>query len=349
MDPINVLIVDDSAFMRKLLSEFLSEDPAIRVVGSARNGRDALRKVKMLAPDVVTLDVELPDINGIDVLRSIMKEEPLPVVMVSNFTQRGAKTTLDAMAIGAVDVVAKPSGVISPDLHLVKEELLVKVKTAASANIKGQVATIQASGKTTSKPVLQAKDGMRLIAIGASTGGPRALQTVIGGLPDNLPAPVVVVQHLPPLFTTTLAERLNGLTPLTVKEAEHGEILQNGTVYIAPGGYHMKLKNNDRMLTVVLEDSAPVHGLKPAFDSLLESLAGMEGLSLVLAVLTGMGNDGARGLSRFNSEYSPYAIAESAETAVVFGMPKAAIGTGRIHAVLPLPDIAQAIANHFHI
>ncbi|MGV3488262.1 MAG: protein-glutamate methylesterase/protein-glutamine glutaminase [Tuberibacillus sp.] len=349
MEPIKVMVVDDSAFMRKLLSDFINDDPELHVIGIARSGNDALSKIEKWQPDVVTLDVELPDISGLTVLKKIMARYPVPVVMVSSLTQRGTQTTIDAMTQGAVDFVAKPSGVISPDLHKVKEELITKIKAAAKANVRLPTCLDAGIGEHNPEefhddtPQIQ-----KLICIGSSTGGPRALQTVIKGLPKSLQAPVLVVQHLPPSFTATLAERLNAISTCFVKEAEDGEVLQNGTVYIAPGGYHMRLRKHGQTFAVSLDESPPVHGLRPAFDVLLHSLAQIGGVDLVLAFLTGMGSDGAEGLIDIHKQSQCYAIAESEETAVIFGMPKAAIRTGLVDAVLPLQEIAQAIVSQFN-
>jgi two-component system, chemotaxis family, protein-glutamate methylesterase/glutaminase len=349
MKSIGVLIVDDSAFMRKLLSDFINEDPNMHVVGIARDGRDALDKVEKWNPDVVTLDVELPDMNGLEVLKQLMTIHPLPVVMVSTLTQRGAQTTLEAMAWGAIDFVAKPSGAISHDLHKVKDELVSKIKIAAKVNIKQAHVhpTIEIPEMKTYDCILPRTQ--KLVCIGASTGGPRALQTVIKGLPKGLQAPIFIVQHLPAPFTATLAERLNALSSSRVKEAENGEIVQNGVIYLAPGGYHLKVRMSGPNLVIELDDSAPVHGVKPAFDVLLNSISTISDQELVVAVLTGMGSDGARGLLDIKQNQKFYAIAESSETAVIFGMPKAAINTGVVSAVVPLHQIAQEIVNQLNI
>lgn len=345
MKSIKVLVVDDSAFMRKLLTDFINDDPNLHVVGAARNGRDALNKVKKWNPDVVTLDVELPDMGGLDVLKQLMLDNPIPVVMVSSLTQSGAHTTFEAMNIGAIDFVAKPSGVISLDLHKIKDELILKIKAAANANVK----RLHNNGQQIVPEMRHIKSNIqglsRLVCIGSSTGGPRALQTVIQGLPKDLQSPVFIVQHLPAPFTTTLAERLDAMSKNHVKEAENGEIIQNGLIYLAPGGFHMKVKPKGSSLVINLEDSQAVHGVKPAFDVLLKSLADIGGLELVIAVLTGMGSDGADGLLAVQQHSHVHAIAESEESAVIFGMPKAAIQTGVVNSILPLDQIALAIVN----
>lgn len=348
MKSIGVLVVDDSAFMRKLLSDFINQDPNMHVVGIARNGQEVLDKIKKWNPDVVTLDVELPDMNGLQVLKQLMEHHPVPVVMVSSLTQRGAQTTLEALAYGAVDFVAKPSGEISPDLHKIKEELLIKIKTAAQVNVHQAYAAEKVFTPVVRHYGSETKESQKIICIGSSTGGPRALQTVVPRLPKGLHAPVLIVQHLPSPFTTTLAERLNSLSPSPVKEAEDGDVLQNGVIYLAPGGRHMKVRKRGTSLVINLDDSPPVHGLKPAFDLLLKSLADIGGQDLIVAVLTGMGNDGAEGLLSVQHHAKMHVIAESAETAVIFGMPKAAIHTGLANAVLPLNRIAEAIVDQLN-
>ncbi len=249
MKIVRVLVVDDSAFMRKLIADFLSEDVRIQVVGTARNGEEGLRKIKELNPDAVTMDVEMPVLNGLEALKIIMKTMPVPVVMLSSTTKAGAENTLTAMEYGAVDFIAKPSGPISLDLHKIKTELTEKIVQASNANLKGLV-KFSAIGKKSavlqqnyskiepcqsiqisrSASIPNSNSNLRkLVCIGTSTGGPRALQRVLSDLPGNLSAPVLVVQHMPAGFTKSLASRLNGLSDVTVKEAEEGAILQNGT------------------------------------------------------------------------------------------------------------------------
>lgn len=264
------LVVDDSAFMRKLISDFLSGHPGIEVIGTARNGKEAVEKVKSLKPDVVTMDIEMPIMNGLEALKEIMSNYPVPIVMLSSTTEIGAENTMLAMEYGAVDFVAKPGGAISLNLHEVKEEILGKVIAASDVEMSTLTRKMTSrrlprpnSSRSTVNPVASvtetvafsanqsqlmnisknkiSKTGKTFVIIGTSTGGPRALQEVLTGIPASFGVPILVVQHMPPGFTKSLADRLDGLCAIHVKEAEDGELLENGTAYIAPGGKHLKM------------------------------------------------------------------------------------------------------------
>lgn len=256
MKTIKVLVVDDSAFMRKWISDFLSEHPRLEVVGTARNGQEALDKIALLRPDVVTLDVEMPVMNGLETLRRIMHKQPLPVVMVSSTTREGAENTITAMQYGAVDFVAKPSGTISLDLYKVKDELIRKVLHASEANVRALAAHRPALAARR-PPAQTAHSQKTVVAIGTSTGGPRALETVLAQLTPDFAAPVVIVQHMPKGFTKSLADRLNALAAITIKEAEDGELLRNGTAYIAPGGVHLIVREEGGALKARFDESPP--------------------------------------------------------------------------------------------
>lgn len=308
MSKIKVLIVDDSAFMRKLIQDFLTEDPRMTVVGSARNGEDAIKKVIELEPDVVTLDVEMPILNGIEALKRIMSEKPTPVVMLSSTTKQGAENTILAIQYGATDFITKPSGAISLDLYKVKEELVEKVVSASKANIK-QLVKLNSQEKNTVKKRMgyskiepskknqfNALSGKKLVCIGTSTGGPRALQQVITKLPKTIDAPVLVVQHMPAGFTKSLAVRLDSISEVHVKEAEEGDIIQKGTVYIAPGGLHLKLKWVGANLAIQLDQSPPRNGHRPAVDVMFESCSELSAYAKISVIMTGMGSDGTKGL-----------------------------------------------------
>lgn len=361
MKTVKVLVVDDSAFMRKLIGDFLSEDDRIQVVGTARNGEEGLRKIKELNPDVVTMDVEMPVLNGLEALKIIMKTMPVPVVMLSSTTKEGAENTFTAMEYGAVDFIIKPSGPISLDLHKIKTELTEKIVQASNANMKGLV-KFPAKGKKTA--VLQQKFSKiepcqfmqigrsssvsssnlrKLICIGTSTGGPRALQKVLCDLPGNLNAPVLIVQHMPAGFTKSLASRLNGLSDLSVKEAEDGDILQNGTAYIAPGGFHLTAARLGKDLVVHLDDSPPRNGHRPSVDVMFESLGEIKGIQKIAVIMTGMGADGKNGLMEMKKNGEVKAIAESKETSIVFGMPRAVIESGLADDVQNIEHIAESI------
>lgn len=354
-----VLVVDDSAFMRKLISEFLSEHPQLEVVAFGRNGRDAVQKALELKPDVITLDIEMPEMGGLEALKIIMEKQPCPVVMLSSLTKEGSETTLKAIERGAVDFIAKPSGTISLDLHKIKDVLVEKVFAAAKANISMKPAlaekptAIQPPVSVT-KPASMATGQTRyrkmdkLVLIATSTGGPRALQHVITKLPASLPAPVIVVQHMPPGFTKSLAERLDSLSAIHVKEAEDGEIAKNSTVYIAPGGKHLRLIKTGTSIAISLDEMPPEGGHRPAANATFRSAADIPNVEKVVAIMTGMGSDGAEGLVKLKEKGTVKAIAEAKETCVVYGMPKAAVATHLIDDVVPVDEIAAVIVKHVY-
>ena len=361
MAKIRVLIVDDSAFMRKLINDFLSEHEEIEVIGTARNGEDAIKKWRELHPDVMTLDVEMPKLNGLEVLKLIMQEQPLPVVMLSSNTKEGADTTLQAIQAGAVDFVAKPSGSISIDLHKIKTELIQKVLSASKANLTKM--KIQEDAKPVGKKLNSSidseiklagnvttrgftRESKKIVCIGTSTGGPRALQQVITSLPKDIDAPLLVVQHMPPGFTKSLANRLDSLSQIRVKEAEDGEILQKGTAYIAPGGFHLKVKSVGSTLAISLSQSPPRNGHRPSVDVMFESISTIKNYSKIAVIMTGMGSDGSKGLVEMKKNGIVKAIAESQDTSIVFGMPKAAIATNMVDEVANVENIAQSIMNY---
>jgi two-component system, chemotaxis family, protein-glutamate methylesterase/glutaminase len=360
---IRVLIVDDSAFMRKLINDFLSEHPEIEVIGTARNGEDALKKWKIFRPDVITLDVEMPVLNGLEVLKTIMREQPIPVVMLSSTTKEGADTTLQAIQAGAVDFVAKPSGSISIDLHKIKAELIEKVLSASKANL-SKINSVDISipvAKKTDRMIASEKkpaeklfasgtkpdqNSKKIICIGTSTGGPRALQQVLTSLPKDIGVPILIVQHMPAGFTKSLANRLNSLSQIHVKEAEDGELLQKGTAYIAPGGWHLQVKSIGSSLAVSLGNTAPRNGHRPSVDVMFESISSIKNYTKIAVIMTGMGSDGSKGLLDMKKNGTVKAIAESQETSIVFGMPKAAIATNMVDEVANVENIAQSIMKY---
>lgn len=337
--------------MRKILTDLLSQDPELTVVGTARDGLDALERVQALAPDVVTLDVEMPRLDGLGTLRELMRRRPLPVVMVSSLTQEGAATTIQALAAGAVDFVAKPSGSISLDMAKVARELVAKVKAASRATPRvaaepeplAAKAPVAAAGAIPAAAVagqaLRAGTAERLVVIGCSTGGPGALHQVLPRLPQNLGAGVLVVQHMPPGFTRSLADRLNELSPLHVREAQTGDQIVPGTALVAPGNYHMLVDEHRR---IRLNQDPPMHGVRPAVDRTLESAAAVFGRHILAVIMTGMGYDGARGVAQVR-QAGGRAIAEDESTCVVYGMPKVVIETGNADRVVPLGQIGEAI------
>jgi len=361
MSKIKVLIVDDSAFMRKLIQDFLTEDSRISVIGTARNGEEALKKLKELKPDVITLDVEMPVMNGLDALNKIMKEHPVPVVMLSSTTKQGAENTILAIQYGAVDFITKPSGSISLDLHKVKMELIEKVVFASKANIKLLSSTSIHEKNTVKSPIeyskmepesnfhnssLLKKYSKKIVCIGTSTGGPRALQHVITKLPRTIDAPVLVVQHMPAGFTKSLAVRLDSLSDVHVKEAENGDVLEKGTVYIAPGGFHLTVKTIGMNDCIQLEQSPLRNGHRPAVDVMFESVSTLRNVLKIAVIMTGMGSDGTQGLIKMKENGSVLAIAESEETSIVFGMPKAAIATKLVDEIKNVDLIAETILKY---
>ena len=342
---IRVLIVDDSAFMRKVIGDILSEDPSINVVGRARNGREALKLFDELSPDVVTLDIEMPGMNGIEVLKSMMAKKPIPIVMVSGLTKDGADITMQALDNGAVDFVTKPSGTISLDMDKVGDELRKKVLEASKATIQRGTAARPAAGAPAA-PAQRREPPKHpeLVAIAASTGGPMALQELIPALPATFPVPIVLVQHMPPGFTSSFATRLNERSKLTVVEAEDGMPVKKGMVIVAPGGYHLILEKKNMSLICRLTETAPVRSVRPAADVLFASIADVVGGAVIALILTGMGKDGLDG-TRALREKGAYVMAEAKETCVIYGMPGAVIDAGLVDEVLPLYSIAAGLVR----
>jgi two-component system chemotaxis response regulator CheB len=351
-----VLVVDDSAFMRKIITDLITEDPGFEVIDTARNGEEAVRKVRELAPDVVTMDVEMPLMDGLKALEIIMREHPVPVVMLSSLTDAGTRETIAALELGAVDFVQKPSGSISLDLHKVKRQLLDKLKAAVRARVARSMPLASrlnaaprppdASRPERGWPSRQPPVGPigKVAAIGTSTGGPRALQAVLSALPADFPAPILIVQHMPPVFTKSLADRLNSLCAIRVREAENGETPLPGTAYIAPGGRHMRLHQTATGDYVIrLSDDPAVNGHRPSVDVLFDSLVPFTELTRVAVIMTGMGADGARGLRRLRDSGAA-TIAESEETCVVYGMPRAAVDLQAAQHVAKLHDIPGKMA-----
>lgn len=349
--PIRVLIVDDSVVIRQLITRMLSSSPEIEVVGSARNGKDALIKVEQLRPDVVTLDIEMPEMNGIEALGFIKQRFPaIRVIMCSRLTERGAAVTIDALLKGADDYVNKDhSTQISSDYYeILKESLLSKIKQVgrrASKVAKASV-PITASPAVVTPVQKQAswsnKAGTQILAIGVSTGGPSALATVAAQLPPNFPVPIVIVQHMPPFFTGLLAERLTKLGPTKVVEAQQGMLLEPGTAYIAPGDYHMGLHRKSGTVQVVLNQEAQENSCRHAVDVLFRSVAELYGASCLAVVLTGMGQDGLQGV-RVLKASGAKVLVQDRDSSVVWGMPGAVADANLADAVLPLTEIVPAI------
>ncbi|MEJ8554424.1 protein-glutamate methylesterase/protein-glutamine glutaminase [Tepidibacter sp. Z1-5] len=349
MNKIKVLIVDDSAFIRKLLKDILSTDKEIEVVDFARNGKEAIEKLMKNEIDVVTLDVEMPVIDGIDTLKQIMLKKPTSVVMLSSLTKNGADLTIKALELGAVDFITKPSNIFKINNEDIKNLVIDKVKIASKVkqynkNYNYKIKTID-NVKYDSNKNLNKRDNIdNIIAIATSTGGPRALQTVISTLASEINSPVVIVQHMPAGFTKSLANRLNNMSSLYVKEAEEGEFLRNNTVYIAPGNRHMQFKKERNNIRIILDDGEKVSGHKPSADAMFYSLCEIDIKKIITVVMTGMGSDGSKGLKKLKeSKNNIISIAEDESTCVVFGMPKSIINLGLADKVIPINDIGKEI------
>ncbi|MEJ5253675.1 MAG: chemotaxis response regulator protein-glutamate methylesterase [Chthonomonadetes bacterium] len=343
--PVRVLIVDDSVVIRQLLKDILSRDSEIEVVGTATDPIDAYDKIVQLKPDVLTLDVEMPRMDGITFLSKLMRTHPMPVVMVSTLTRQGSEVTLKALEIGAVDFIAKPTESIFTGMSALSHEIVMKVKTAARARVR--TAHTEAVTPVASPPL--AKRGQctaHLIAIGASTGGPEAIRQVLQGLPAEVP-PIVIVQHMPPVFTRSFAERLDKLCTVRVKEAEDGDLLEPGHAYIAPGDYHLQVSRNGSQYRARVVQTEPVNRHRPSVDVLFDSVAQTSGSAAVGVLLTGMGADGARGMKKMR-DAGACTIAQDEQTCVVFGMPREAIALGGAEFVLPLPQIAHKVVELLH-
>ena len=400
---IRILIADDSAFMRKVLTDLFKAQPDFEVVGTAINGRDAVEKVKKYHPDLLTLDVQMPVMDGLDALAVIMEIAPMPVVMLSSLTKEGTDETIRALSLGAVDFISKAGGSISR-IDTIEEDILAKCRAAAKANVKramkgaraAELAERERRAKEKAEPprmhhvelparhnpfgtkpateekkprnpfghhenpLLQKRKPTltphaqpapnvkasgagsgKLVAIGTSTGGPQALQSVITRLPGELPCGVVVVQHMPPGFTKSLANRLDSLSKVSVKEAENGDIIEPGHVYIAPGNYHMRVASEGSKRKIVLSQDPPVGNHRPAVNVLYDSVAPV-GKNLVAVIMTGMGCDGTEGMKKIKAQ-GGYSIAQDESTSVVYGMPKSVVDAGLADEVRPVTDIARAI------
>ena len=338
MNKIKVLVVDDTALMRKLISDILTRDPEIEVIGTAPDGYLAIQKIKRLKPDVVTMDVEMPRMDGLTALSKIMEEHPVPVIMVSSHTYEGAKVTLEALELGAFDFIPKPTGIRSEAFSIIADNLIAKVKAAAMTKLKRIEKKKEETETPSIKKIGSKKFTASIVGIGISTGGPPSLRTIFREFPEDYPIPITVVQHMPPGFTRALAERLDKISKLHVKEAEQGERLEKYTAYIAPGDYHMEIRNG----RVVLKKGERIWGQRPAADPMFFSIAEEYGKFSLGVVMTGMGRDGAQGLKKIK-ERGGKTIAQNKETCVVFGMPRVAIEEGSVDLVVPLEEIPDAI------
>ena len=343
---IRVLIVDDSALMRELLSQLFAQDGEFEVVGAAPSAALAWQKLQQTAPDVLTLDVEMPQMDGITFLEKVMRTRPLPVVMVSTLTERGCATTLRALEAGAVDFVTKPKVDIRTGTVALAEELLAKVRNAARARVRmltPLAAPALFSPEQKARQPRRVRPSPLLIAIGASTGGTEALRVVLQALPRDSPG-VLVVQHMPAGFTRAFAARLDTLCAITVREARDGDAIEPGRVLLAPGGLQMRVERAGAGWAVSVKAGPPVNHHNPSVDVLFDSCAAGPGSNTIAAILTGMGTDGARGMLGLR-RCGAQTVAQDRETCVVFGMPREAIALGAAEQVLPLEEIGPALVR----
>ena len=341
---IKVLIVDDSAFMRTALSRMVGSDPDLWVAGTAASGAEALQKIASLDPDVITLDVQMPGLDGLATLRRIMAQFPRPVIMVSSSTEKEAGITFDSLEAGAFDYVPKQLSPTSLDILHISEDLLAKIKGAAEGSHAGDSVTLQrkpprACGLIAPQTVHLAP---AIIALGVSTGGPKALQDILPTLPDDLPVPILVVQHMPPLFTRLLAERLNESCQLKVKEAKQDDPVEPGTILLAPGDFHMKVVSKGGGVRVSLDQTPQQNSCRPAVDPLFASAAEVFGGAAIAVVLTGMGRDGLRGAEILKARGARIIVQDEASS-VVWGMPGAVVNAGLADRVLPLDQVVAEI------
>jgi two-component system, chemotaxis family, protein-glutamate methylesterase/glutaminase len=343
---IRVLVVDDSALMRKLIPLVLERDPDIEVVGTAMDGAFALKKIEELHPDVVTLDLEMPRMDGIETLRLIMRSAPLPVIVFSSHSKEGAYSTFKALALGAIDFVAKPQDAPSGNLTTVAIELIQKIKVAkraAGSKTRAKIVLDSALPKKSLRPVMPPS---RVIAIGISTGGPNALQFVLSQLPRDFPATILIVQHMPEGFTEMFARRLDECCEIDVAEAKSGDLLIAGRALVCPGNRHMMIRRMPRGDMAVLSDSVPVNGHRPSVDVLFHSVAQEFGPQAVGILMTGMGEDGAEGLGAMKAA-GAITLAQSEDSCIVGGMPRAAIQKGYVSKIVPLDTLGSYLISQF--
>jgi two-component system, chemotaxis family, protein-glutamate methylesterase/glutaminase len=345
---IRVVLADDSAFMRKVLTDILSSDPDIEVVATAHDGEEAVRRVKELHPDVVTLDIEMPKMNGLEALKAIMTDCPTPVIMVSATTYEGARETLKCLEYGAFDFIQKAGGKsISLNMFEIGTSLIQKVKAAANVS-GGSLRKLSGFDQSPVRLKVPPLAGKYAVVIGSSSGGPPTLAKLVPMIPAGLPAPILFVQHMPAGFTKSFAERLDQLAQFRVKEAQEGDVLESGRGYLAPGGFHMEVHRKDnagQMREVVhLNEDPPVNFVRPAVDVTMFSVAEVYGKNTIGVILTGMGSDGAQGMQFIKSQ-GGRTIAQDKETSLIYGMPKAVADLGAADEIAPLGEIADKIVR----
>jgi len=355
---INVVVIDDSAFMRKSISVMLESDPGIKVIATARDGKDGIEKIRQFKPDIVTLDIEMPVMDGLTALGIIMKEMPLPVLMISSLTSDGAKATVDALSLGAVDFIPKELSYVSLDIIKIRDELIGKVKEivhsrsllfrlqrikSASSHVEHKNPVSQTTRTSNGKmPDKQ----LKAVTIGISTGGPFALLQMIPKLPKNFPVGLAVVQHMPPRFTKSMADRLDGLSQIRVREAADGDAMEPGLALIAPGGQHMTFARSSGTIRVKISDEPRNTLYHPCADIMMTSAAEVFDAPLLGLIMTGMGKDGLEGLKAIKRK-GGFVVAQDESSCVVYGMPKAAVDEGVADVIHPLDEIAGTLTKIF--
>ncbi|MCB2294270.1 chemotaxis response regulator protein-glutamate methylesterase [Clostridium algoriphilum] len=348
LEKIKVIVVDDSALMRKIISDIINSQSAMEVIDTAKNGEELLVKISRNKPDIITLDIEMPKMNGMETLKQLKRMNIcIPVIMLSSISKSGTESTMECLELGAFDFIAKPSGAISLGLNKVKDELIQKIKLAFMQNRsmtrltpeKNSRVVREITNKITPRAGNVQGRSIEAVVIGASTGGPKALYQVITALPSDIGVPVLVVQHMPVGFTKAFAERLNTNSKIKVVEASDGDSIQKNVVYIAPGGYHMEITSNKK---IHLNTEPTIWGVRPAVDKLFVSAIKVYGANLLSVILTGMGRDGAKGTAAIKDN-GGITMAEHESTCVIYGMPKAAFETGKVDEIVPLQNVAQEI------
>ncbi len=345
---IRAIVVDDSVLMRQLIKQLLDSDPEIEVVATAMDPYVAREKIKAYKPDVITLDIEMPKMDGLTFLKNLMRLHPIPTVMISTLTEKGARETMRALELGAFDAIAKPTSDVEQGLEAAAEHIINVVKAAARTKVHLLAPHAHSTHDEThdaGKPDDNSPRSRQVVAIGASTGGTEAIKAVLRDLDPNMPG-IVVAQHIPPVFSASFAERMHQCTPFNVREARDGMPIQDGHVYVAPGGRHLDVKKNGTGYLCRVHDSDPVNRHRPSVDVLFESVSKNVGSNALGVILTGMGADGARGLKDMRDAGAP-TIAQNEETSVVWGMPGSAVKQGAAEHVLPLNEIAKKIRSRF--
>ncbi|NLL67042.1 MAG: chemotaxis response regulator protein-glutamate methylesterase [Clostridiaceae bacterium] len=346
-EKIRVLIVDDSALMRRIIQNILAQDPSIEIVGIAKDGIEALKRAQELNPDVITLDVEMPLMDGLSCLENLLKQGSYSVIMVSSFTKERANETIRALELGAFDFISKPENIFDMSSSDKQSEITEKVKLAYRSLKKAEIFNKarrrqHTIGTESKEPSSELK---YIIALGVSTGGPRALSEILIDFPADLPAAIVIVQHMPSGFTASLATRLNEICRLKVKEAEDMDELKAGNIYIAPGDYHLTFDRKGEKILIKLLKTPPIGKLRPSVDVMMTSLSETNFSNIIGVIMTGMGSDGAKGLVQLKEKNNAFIIAQDEKTSTVFGMPRSAIEKGVVDKTVPLQKIPTCIMN----